>query len=76
MEVAKYSEVLNIPNNFLEPDFCERCINIIQYSERIENSERYNVYIYLKEKFVCNFIDRSLISLFHVAGFSCVLKYY
>ena len=74
MEVAEYSEVLNIPNDFLESDFLERCINIIPYPERIENGEWYDAYIYLNEKLVCNFIDRSLISLFHVGEFSCVLS--
>ena len=39
MEVAEYSEVLNIPNDFLESDFRERCTNIILYPERIENDE-------------------------------------
>ena len=52
MEVAEYSEVLSIPNDFLESDFGERCINIIPYPERIENGEWYDAYIYLKEKFV------------------------
>ena len=52
MEVAEYSEVLNIPNDFLESDFRERCTNIIPYPERIENDEWYDAYIYLKEKFV------------------------
>ena len=52
MEVAEYSEVLNIPNDFLESDFRERCINIIPYPERIENGEWYDAYIYLKDKFV------------------------
>ena len=52
MEIAEYSEVLNIPNDFLESDFRERCINIIPYPERIENGEWYDAYIYLKEKFV------------------------
>ena len=52
MEVAEYSEVLNIRNDFLESDFRERCINIIPYPEIIENGEWYDVYIYLKEKFV------------------------
>ena len=48
MEVAEYSEVLNIPNDFLESDFRERCINIIPYPERIENGEWYDTYIHLK----------------------------
>ena len=52
MEVAKYSEVLNIPSDFLESDFRERCINIIPYPERIENDEWYDAYIHAKEKFV------------------------
>ena len=52
MEVAEYSQVLNIPNGFLESDFRESYINIIRYPERIENGEWYNAYIYLKEKFV------------------------
>ena len=52
MEVAKCSEVLNVPNDFLESDFRERCINIIPYPERIKNDEWYDVYIYLKEKFL------------------------
>ena len=52
MEIAEYSEVLNIPNDFLESDFRESYINIIPYPERIKNGEWYNVYIYLKEKFV------------------------
>ena len=47
MEVAEYSEVLNIPNDFLESDFRERCINIIMYPERIENDEWYDAYIYI-----------------------------
>ena len=51
MEVAEYSEVLNVPNNFLESDFCESCTNIIPHPERIENDEWYDTYIYLKEKF-------------------------
>ena len=51
MEVAEYSEVLNIPNDFLESDFRQRCINI-PYPERIENDEWCDAYIYLKEKFV------------------------
>ena len=34
MEVAEYSEVLSILNDFLESDFRERCINIIPYPER------------------------------------------
>ena len=45
IEVAEYSEVLNIPNDFLESDFFERCISIIPYSERIENGEWYDAYI-------------------------------
>ena len=52
MEVAECSEVLNIPNDFLELDFRERCINIISYPEIIKNDEWYDVYIYLKEKFL------------------------
>ena len=52
MEVAEYSEVLDITNDFLESDFRERCINIIPYPERIKNGEWYDAYIYLKEKFV------------------------
>ena len=52
MKVAEYSEVLNIPNDFLKSGFRERCINIIPYPERIESDEWYNAYIYLKEKFV------------------------
>ena len=51
MEVAEYSEVLNIPNDFLESDFRERCTDIIPYPERIENDEWYDANIYLKEKF-------------------------
>ena len=42
MEVAEYSEVLNIPNDFLEWDFRKRCINIVSYSKRIENGEWYD----------------------------------
>ena len=34
MEVAEYSEVLNIPSDFLELDFRERCINITTYPEK------------------------------------------
>ena len=45
MEVAEYSEVLNIPNNFLELDFRERFVKIIAYAERIENSESMMRYI-------------------------------
>ena len=52
MEVAEYSEVLNIPNDFLESDFREMCTNIIPYPKRIENEEWYDACIYLKEKFV------------------------
>ena len=52
MEVAEYSEVLNIRNDFLESDFRERCISIIPYPKRIENGQWYDVYIYLKEKFL------------------------
>ena len=52
MEVAEYSEVLNIPNDFLESDFRERCINIIPYLERTENSQWYDAYIHPKEKFL------------------------
>ena len=37
MEAAEYSEVLNIPNDFLESDFRKRCTNIIPYPERTEN---------------------------------------
>ena len=33
MEVAEYSKVLNIPNDFLEWDFRERCKNIIPCPE-------------------------------------------
>ena len=51
MEVAEYSEVLNILSDFLESDFCESCTNSIPYPERIENDEWYDVYTYLKEKF-------------------------
>ena len=46
MEVAEYSEVLNIPNNFLELDFRERFVKIIAYAERIENSESMMRYIW------------------------------
>ena len=49
MEVAEYSEVFNTPNDFLESDFGQRCTNIIQYPERIENGEWCDAYIYLKE---------------------------
>ena len=54
IEVAEYSEVLNIQNDFLKSDFCERCTNIVPYAERIENDEWYDayIYIYLKETFV------------------------
>ena len=52
MKVAEYSEVLNTPNDFLESDFREWCINIILYPERIENDEWYDAYAYLKEEFV------------------------
>ena len=52
MEVADYSQVINIPNNFLESDFRERCINIAPYPERIENNKWYDANIYLKEKLV------------------------
>ena len=52
MEVAEYSEVLNILNDFLESDFCETCITITPYPEKIENDEWYDVHIYLKDKFV------------------------
>ena len=45
MEVAEYSEILNIPNNFLELDFRERFVKIIAYAERIENSESMMRYI-------------------------------
>ena len=45
MEVAEYSEVLNIPNNFLELDFRDRFVKIIAYAERIENSESMMRYI-------------------------------
>ena len=51
-EVAKDSEVINIPNNFLDSDFRERCIKIVPYTERTENDEWYYAYIYLKENFV------------------------
>ena len=46
MEVAEYSEVLNIPNNFLELDFRDRFVKIIAYAERIENSESMMRYIW------------------------------
>ena len=50
MKVAEYSEVLNIPNDFLESDFPERCINTIPYLERTENEEWYGVFIYIYGK--------------------------
>ena len=56
MEVAEYSEVLNIPNDFLESDFRERCINIIPYPERIENGEWYDAYIYIWKRNLYNVI--------------------
>ena len=70
MDVAEYSEVLNILNNFLESDFRERCINIIPYPERIENGEWYDAYIYLKEKFVNVILLTEILSTcFMLVGF-------
>ena len=46
MEVEEYSEVLNIPNNFLESYFLERFVKIIAYAEGIENSECMMRYIW------------------------------
>ena len=51
MEVAEYSEVLNISNDFLESDFRERCTNI-PYPKRIESDEWYDLYI-LSEREIC-----------------------
>ena len=76
MEVAEYSEVLNIPNDFLELDFPENSTNIIPYPERIEKDEWYDAYIHLKgNMYNINFSNRSLLSLFHVNWFPCVSMY-
>ena len=70
MEVAEYSEVLNVPNNFLESDFCESCTNIIPHPERIENDEWYDaIYIWKRNFYNIILLTEVFSACFMLVGF-------
>lgn len=49
-EAATASGVLNVPNDFISPEFREECERFIPHPEKIESSECKDAFIFLKER--------------------------
>lgn len=50
-EVATESGVLNVSDDFLEPEFRQKCEEIIPNVDEIEPRDFQNAFLYLKENF-------------------------
>ena len=49
-EAVTASGVLNVPTDFLNPEFREECERCIPHPEKIESSECKDAFIFLKER--------------------------